>query len=417
MNTQALARAGLSYFPSLERCAQFMTSCKDAVAQQLFSIASYTTDPACYAHLNYRLRSVAHVLYPNDSKITYCARQVLFGIKICGWAMIASVTSLPAIALRFIATHLEAKPFYQVKIKQENLPLNNSYFTVLSGNTAMAPAGYVISDANVLPEWYIRKNASGKQSCRLEDIIEIIKKQNADVVCLSEVFETKVATHLCQELASEGYSHFFHSMGRRALGPPSGLWFASKLPLKSFVFTPFPQDTLVGRTKNCSKGWYEAEIVIGNGTFATVIGTHLQHSEIPRCSKPEEVEGRKKQMDLIIAQVDAMKDRCVLVAGDLNLGNEEYRDSKWTNRFKYSIGNMGCWTEPHASTWMGDEACVRLARGPEATISQPMNLDYMMLKEGESSLNKKIVKIPYDSKVLQPSAISDHNWIKGTISI
>jgi len=69
---------------------------------------------------------------------------------------------------------------------------------------------------------------------RIDGIVEQIKTQDPDVVCLQEVFDETAATALYEKLRDQ-YRHFYINIGPRnfglhesSLGISSGLFVASK---------------------------------------------------------------------------------------------------------------------------------------------------------------------------------------------
>jgi hypothetical protein len=114
---------------------------------------------------------------------------------------------------------------------------------------------------------------------------EIIKKLDADVNCLYEVFDVITASYLSKELKKKGYSHFYYNIGANALGVSSGLFVASRYAIADPQFTPFSKTTLAGRTKFANKGVFAFSLIEKKGakrkTLARIHATHLSHSEKP----------------------------------------------------------------------------------------------------------------------------------------
>jgi endonuclease/exonuclease/phosphatase family metal-dependent hydrolase len=357
------------------------------IAQGCFSLASTLTAPVCNAHGYYRLFSAADQLGFSQTG------QGLIGMKCVAWGAVAVLTSLPGIALRALGARLQEQPYIE-----EHSTKKRSWSAFVWNPALTSSAGHGLTNAGVAPAWL-----SYKGKTRIERVRDVILQQNADIVGLCEVFNTDDAHYLKKSLESQGYRHFYHSMGRRAVGASSSLFFASKFPVKSFEFVPFPVETLVGRTKNCSKGFYEAKLDIW-GRQVTVIGTHGQHSEVSGFPTDEDRKARSAHMKMIAARA------ATLVFGDLNCSKEELNASAVGAAYTQGRLLFG----PEKTTWRGDRACAALVQDPP---SAPMDLDYVLLNKEEKrfTLNTDLVEVPYSDERLDPAWVSDHMGLRATL--
>ncbi|MDE3047207.1 MAG: hypothetical protein KGI83_02535 [Verrucomicrobiota bacterium] len=343
------------------------------------------TDPVCYARETW---VKAQLVEEGDSKISCLARKIFFYLSAVFFALVALLTTLPGVALRGAASYLQETPYCtEVVGSGKQLPSDGA-FTLLSWNICCIGAGYSITDGDVVP-W---------QEDRLNKIADKIIEKNADVNCLYEVFDWKAACQLKEKLKGAGYTHFYYNIGARGIGASSGIMVASKYAMDQPAFTPFPQETLVGRTQYCSKGVLSFDLQSRGRSFARLFATHLQHSELPESPTPDEVQGRVRQMQLIVDQVDQVRDRCVILTGDLNLDDAEYAASAWHALFER--GNQ------IEKTWRGDRFCANLVGKPE---SKALNLDYTLARLGTAqTIHHSIVETGYDPAVYRPEALSDH---------
>lgn len=374
-------------------------SLPDWIAQGVFQVASYLTDPVCKAHEYYRRISVVNFLNPTSYEICNLIRKVTLCVGIVGWALLAMVTSLPGIGLRTLGSYLQNEPFIYVQGSKEPkiLPPDCS-FSLLSWNICCVGAGYSISDGGVLP-W----------SFRIDEIVEQIIEKDADVNCLYETFDAKSAFYICDRLKQRGYNHFYFNIGPKAVGVSSGILIASKFKIYNPEFTPFPQDSLVGRTKNAAKGVFSFDLMSRGRSFARIYSTHLQHSEEPQFPTAIEIEARRKQMQIIVDKVNTVRDRCIVVTGDLNLDDEEYRNSSWQACFQ-----KGDQYEKGVKTWGGDKFCARLVG---KRVSGPLNLDHTMVLNGSArSIQTSLVKTGYDPAVFKEGVLSDHSGLFSKIT-
>lgn len=376
----------------------FVDALLNRVAISFFSAASYLTDPICKTHECYRRIYVVDALNPQASKMANVARKVALVVSVVGWGCLATIITMPGVILRSIGAFIQRHPFvyYKGEAKEKELSKENA-FTLLSWNICCVGGGYTISDGGVRP-W----------SFRIDHVIDKIIEKDADVNCLYETFDTQSAFRIRDRLKDHGYVHFYFNIGPKAIGVSSGIFVASKYKIENPEFTQFPLDSLVGRTKNAAKGVFAFDLVSKGNSFARIYSTHLQHSELPEFPTREEVEGRRKQMQIIMDKIHSVRDRCVILTGDLNLDDEEYAASSWKDRFeKYA--------EYQEKTWGGDEFCALMVGKP---ISSPLNLDHtMMVKSTGKSISTSLVDTGFDSTTFKKEALSDHAGLLSYISI
>ena len=364
----------------------------DKAAAHAFRAASYLTDPICKSHELFRRICLADA--ETLDPVLNLARKAALFVGLIAWASLALVTTLPGIALRALAAYIQKRPFIYWRGDAEGkvLPPGRS-FTLLSWNVCCVGAGYSISDGGVVP-W----------SDRIDRIVDQIIEKDADVNCLYETFDSKSAFYLAERLKEKGYADFYFNIGPKAVGVSSGIFVASKYNIKNPEFSPFPQDTLVGRTKNAAKGVFSFDLE----DFARVYSTHLQHSEEPEFPTLEEVEARRRQMEIIVGKVNQVRDRCVVVTGDLNLDDQEYNSSSWHARFQKG-------DEFRGKTWDGDAFCAQMV---EKRISGPLNLDHTMVASGTAhAIFTTLVETDYEAARFKADALSDHSALLSVIEM
>lgn len=367
----------------------------EKTAAGAFQAASYLTDPICKSHELFRRICLVDALNPHGSALANLVRKVVLFIGLVAWAALAAVTTVPGIALRAFAAYIQKKPYIYVQGEAEgrSLPPDRT-FSLLSWNICCVGAGYSISDGGVTP-W----------SDRIDRIIDRIVEKDADVNCLYETLDSQSAFYLCEKLKERGYAHFYFNIGPKAVGVSSGIFVASKYNIKNPEFSLFPQDTLVGRTKNAAKGVFAFDLESQGNEFARIYTTHLQHSEEPEFPTEEEVEARKRQMEIIVDKVDAVRDRCIVVTGDLNLDDAEYRASSWHQKFQKGDDFVG-------KTWGGDAFCAQMVG---KRISAPLNLDHTMVMNG--GIRTSLVQTGYDAVHFKEEALSDHSGLLSQITL
>ncbi|MBI2742467.1 MAG: hypothetical protein HYX48_00925 [Chlamydiales bacterium] len=373
-----------------------------------FQLASYFTDPACRSHELYRRIDVVDALNPAADALVNLARKVVLFVGVLLCASLAVFTTLPGIGLRLFGSWIQKSPFIYVQgeLDSKILP-QDRIFSLLSWNICCVGGGYSISDGGV-EHW----------SFRIDEIIDKIVARDADVNCLYETFDFSSATYITEKLKERGYNHFYFNIGPKAVGVSSGILIASKYRLSSPEFTQFPQETLVGRTKNAAKGVFSFDVESQGKSFAKIHATHLQHSEAPSFPTDEEVKGRLAQMLIVKAKAEAVRDRCVVATGDLNLNDEEYARSSWASDFVKPV------RVSDKKTWGGDKFCAELM-GKQ--VSGPLNLDHTIICDNEWAqdaarsgvllFNASLVETGYDPEVFKKGVLSDHEGLFTTIRV
>jgi endonuclease/exonuclease/phosphatase family metal-dependent hydrolase len=382
------------------RCSILIDQILNKSAFACFQAASYLTDPVCKGRELCQRTRVVDALNPTADFLSNLARKVYLCIGMIGWISLAVVTTLPGIALRALGSYLQKNPFISItgEAPAKALPPDH-VFSLLSWNICGVTAGYSISDGGVLP-W----------AFRIDEIIDKIIEKDADVNCLYEVFDVQTATAVCKRLKQSGYHDFYFHIGPKIIGVSSGILIASKYKIKNPEFTQFPQDSLVGRTKYAAKGVFAFDLASQDENFAKIFSTHLQHSEEPQFPTPEEIEARKKQMQIIVDKVNVVRDRCIVVTGDLNLDDDEYRTSSWQACFQ-----KGDRYGPQDKTWGGNEF---IAKMDGQRSSSPLNLDHTMIVAGTArAINTTLVNTGFDAKRFQEKALSDHAGLLSRIAI
>ena len=362
------------------------------VSESLCELASYLTDPVCKAHEYYRRAGVVDALDPTASRVTRAARKIFLWMGLMGWAALALFTAVPGIGCRSLGARLQEKPFFHMQGHQPPKSEEGPW-SLYSWNICGISGGYPISDGGVVPLW-----------SRIDGIIDKIVEKDADVNCLYEVFDFKAATYICKKLAEKGYRSFYCNIGPQAVGVSSGILVASKYQIENPEFSLFPKDSLVGRTKYAAKGVFSFDLKRGENCFAKIFATHLQHSEISAEPTDAERKAREAQMQIIVDKVNQVRDRCIVVTGDLNLDEAEYQNSSWQHSFTRGDQEVG-------NTWLGDEFCAKLVG---KTVSGPLKLDHTMVLKG-TSMQTLVVDVGYDPKTFTAQALSDHCGLYSTI--
>lgn len=313
----------------------------DLWADSCFRLASLMTDPVCKVDELYARLFVEDPGYGG-------AQTALLGAQMVGYGVLSAVGGPLGLMLRSLGCYLQEKPFRFIETGEEPKKLENSRFSLLSWNICCVGGGYPITDGGV-PSW----------PSRIDAIARAIIEKNADVICLYETFDYNSAITLTEKLKGQGYTHIYRNIGPRTLGVSSGIFVASKFETADPDFEAFPIDTLVGRTKNATKGVFSFSLKSEGIPFAKIYTTHMQHSEEPAFPTPVEMKARADQMEIIKNKMLKEKQPgvCSIVTGDWNLDDGEYENSSWKDFF--NIGKLHF--DPKVKrTWGGDTNCAKL---------------------------------------------------------
>lgn len=192
-------------------------------------------------------------------------------------------------------------------------------FSLFSLNTCFLPGGFSLDHGGVVP-W----------KGRIDKVVNQIKQQNSDVICLQEVFDLESGYYLHKRI-KDTYPESYINIGPKNIGLNSGLFVASKFPIKDAEFIPFDKDTLVGSGKNVKKGIFGFTLYQNSQPFARIYNLHLSHSEKDDRPTNEEILGRKKQIDALLTKLyrDAAKygNIPMIITGDFNMDTWEYMQS------------------------------------------------------------------------------------------
>ncbi len=369
----------------------------------VLKLASYLTDPVC------KVRESFYTFYILDKICTTTAQKVMkivtLVLALIVYTVLTPFTAPLGIVLRGLVATFESKPFIYWKRAGEGKKLDTE-IAVLLHNVCWMPAGYSITDGQVVPP-------SHKQ--RMQDTVNKIKSLNPDIVCLCEVPDILDASELSHKLPD--YPFVIPVAGVRAVGPSSMLFVASKYEIAedSIEFIPFAKGTeLTGRAKHSEKGFLSFDL---KEKEVTVISTHLQHSEIP--AKPQqdaaldEPKARALQMQRIARKIreKVEQGKKVIFMGDLNQDEDELKAFLKEHQVEFLKRDKNVEKVP---TWDGDKWCAELM-GKQA--SGPMVLDYTFVAGENVDITTEVLPVGYSGTEFKPDALSDHKMLLSTITV
>jgi exonuclease III len=151
---------------------------------------------------------------------------------------------------------------------------------------------------------------------RVDAVVRTIINSDADIVCLQEIFSLKGGDALVEKLKPH-YAHFYTKIGPRVIGfsnenqgIPSGLFVASRYPLKNVEFVPF---TAEQTPSNRAYGVFAADICTEQESLARLLATHLQPG-----SSTEDIAYRAKQMTVVRSNMEQSQLNA-FACGDFNI--------------------------------------------------------------------------------------------------
>ncbi len=391
---------------SKEWLSSHFATCGTTAKIAALKLASYLTDPICkvreYYYTFYILNNICKTTVEKVVKAAF----LTLGIVV--FTIVTPFTAPLGVLVRGLVTSFESKPY--IYLEQEGkgkvLP-DDKKITLVSHNQCYMPAGYCITDGQVTP-------SSDKE--RMQANLKKIKELNPDIVCIYEVADIYDADYLSSQLKE--YPFIIPVAGVRAVGASSLMYIASKYEIAqdSIEFVPFEKGTeLTGRSQYSEKGYLSFDIRSRGSPVpcATIVSTHLQHSEIPACPEEEDKRARAAQMNKIAKQIKAKIDqnRAVIFTGDLNQDESELarflerHQIDWLRRDPSVQGK---------TTWGGDKWCAELMGKPS---SGPLVLDYAMIAGRSTAISTQIVDNGYSGLEFRPEATSDHNLLFSTITV
>jgi len=449
---------GESKLTSLSMNWQIPQTCDEGMkltSLSLLSIGSYLTDPACTIDQYMTSFAVVNELPPSpylkESLDSFVAPFDLGNFDTGSFAKglhktylamgIAFATPLTPLGLVGIACRNVARwidPELLTVLRGELFPADLPYhrqFTISTENWCGIEGGYAIKEGGVIPivEWPI--------SNRLEALIENIRDRRPDVLCLQEIFNVNHARYIAYRL-KDLYANFVFGCGAKAVGPSSGLFFATIFDIDKAVFQPFTKEELAGTAVHCGKGILEMDLKDSKGAIATIYALHLNHSENPEKAnkEPDAQRARKAEMDAILEKIEKGGDRNVIVLGDLNMDNQEIQEQNLLEKFQKDMQYTNLKGEVEQS-WGGDEWYVKFSNRPtfferfiratgliekevnveKRTPSSALDLDHIMVYVRENYTPElqgvHLEETGYDSTQISWQALSDHRPLSGIVTI
>lgn len=185
---------------------------------------------------------------------------------------------------------------------------NSETFTVLNWNVCFLPGFLSLTYGGMLP-W----------EHRIDKVVDFLKKSEADILCLQEVFDEEAALKLYSYLKDD-YSYFYINIAPENFGLDpniclgSGLFVASKYEICSPNWTKYNDSWL----ENIRRGFFDFQVINAKNS-AHIVTTHLD----PSLSLGSAENFRALQLKQVLEHLEKKKIRNnsgpVIVCGDLNV--------------------------------------------------------------------------------------------------
>ena len=171
-------------------------------------------------------------------------------------------------------------------------------------------------------------NFFGNPSDRITGIIEYLKKTDADIICLQEVFDEKILKRIISEMKKYTIS-YQEKKGKGFIS--SGLLILSKIPILRSKFEIFTES--IGENSYAEKGVLVSRLASGDfHQKIYLLNTHLNANPMFTLSTLNPNVIRKSQL-MTLTKLLTNKSDLYLICGDLN-------QSEKSENFKYFIEKL-----------------------------------------------------------------------------
>ncbi|GAB4191201.1 MAG: hypothetical protein Tsb0015_12900 [Simkaniaceae bacterium] len=255
---------------------------------------------------------------------------------------------------------------------------------------------------------------------RMDSLVDIIRTANAEILCLQELFDQNASRQLYEKLKDD-YKYFyinidpkFFGFSPKCFGLGSGLFVASKVPLKNPRYEPFKN-----RSSFINRGYFLFTVEEESGRFGiNIINTHLD------AYNDEKVKNvRSAQLAQIIGSFPNKRNTYpLLVCGDLNIpfGTKEPAEDLLNTHF------LSAYTKNIQKVTISNRTYCDFTDfwwNPKKFIVVPQILDYILLFHQNGEKKSDFLKF-FSSSIVKTNnvkypekAISDHQGIFSIISL
>ena len=252
---------------------------------------------------------------------------------------------------------------------------------------------------------------------RLEALAEYLKKLNADIVCLQEVFHANFQ-HRLYSFLNSAYP-FAAGFAREGIKTRLGneLLILSKYPLRNEVLIRFNHAALEERIFT-SKGIYRVEIILPEIGELHFYNFHMSAGGLLKHPESRHMESiRSSQIKQLLDTIS--DDVPVILAGDLNAGPEasqinyrEILDEGYMDAFTLSEGEGVTWDPENPLVKLSNEGHLPPQRIDHVFVN-PLALEYLRPVTSSVVLNESIVELTDGNTI----PVSDHYGLQVKFSL
>ena len=247
---------------------------------------------------------------------------------------------------------------------------------------------------------------------RIDALCGVIFKENPDIVCLQEIHDVDSGYALYERLRGS-YCHFYLNIGQgdytrdpEMIMMNSGLFVASRYPIKDPSFIPFRQEE---RQWQINKGFFQGTVMVGGEAFCQLYTSHLNPFDDETAQKVrwEQVQ----EIALSMKKLQTVDPAPAFLLGDLNVNkySNEWHFSPLSKEFTHHCpGNQDTCTDTL-------DAIVHARKDERDRVTKKEHLcDYALIYQDSSGAIESRVIPLYD--LSDPAqAISDHQGIFSTM--
>lgn len=382
---------------------------RDWTGRLFFNIASLCTEPACKMHEKNTFLKLARSepKPPNvTEKLSQLAQKTYLCAQVSLLLPITVFTGPIGMVFRLFGYFTQSSEFNHLKgnLKEKDFPTDNKA-SIFFLNTCFIGGGYPLTNGGVLP-W----------KSRINQVIEKIEKADADIVCLSEIYDFKASQILYNKLKDK-YAHFYLNIGPHFFGAKSGLLVASKYKIQNPHFIDF-HSTLVHNKNSNRRGCFAFEAINKeNKPIAKVYSTHLEYSKDDSNPTDGEKKARKDEIDLIINDIkNSEVVSPTILTGDLNFSKDEYDKTDLATYFrKTNTDTKGTCRRDEFNKKLWNQKIDEKVKKENA-----FDLDHTFILRKSLKDEKKLTKFRVSTKIIQcfdePSEIKDKEDILKALS-
>lgn len=305
---------------------------------------------------------------------------------------------------------------FQTESKGVNLP-QEIPFTYLEGQGKIGAKKPFLTTFNAnflfMPDdytWFF--GGCSRWDNRIDALCGVIFKENPDIVCLQEIHDVDSGYALYERLRGS-YCHFYLNIGQgdytrdpEMIMMNSGLFVASRYPIKDPSFIPFRQE---GRQWQINKGFFHGTVMVGGEAFCQLYTSHLNPFDDETAQKVRWEQAQ--EIALSMKKLQTVDPAPAFLLGDLNVKKHspEWNISPLSKEFTHHCtGNQNTCTDTL-------DAIVHARKDERDRVTKKEHLcDYALIYQDSSGAIESRVIPLYD--LSDPAqAISDHQGIFSTM--